>query len=201
MPTQDWTVNQGIGLANMRPELRNGVCSSLAYDWIRVSSTGMDYTPNLYGGLPQHVMSMQRAGKAFIEVGKTWQDKHTQIALRDGFTSVTWTGWTPSAPTDLMQFTLWDFVQAQIDLSHSDFVFLSLSGAGGGHAVAFKVNAAPYLFFDANSGQYSDANRDTLGAWANQYIVQRYPDLLASGFTGGFRGAAKAEYARPHKMG
>jgi hypothetical protein len=196
MPTQDWTVNQGPLLMSMRPEVRRGVCAAMSYDWIRVVSSGMDYSPNLYGGISQHVLSMQRGGDAYISSGKSWTDQFSTTGLRDGFAAVTWQQYANN-PGDLLQFSYSERVQVQIDVYKADFVHLSFYGGGGGHAVALKVDAAPFLFFDPNSGQYSDNSWSSLAAALNQYIPQYYPNLLLSGWTGGFRGAAKAAYARP----
>jgi hypothetical protein len=197
MVKEDWRMHQCTSLQNVSKELKGGVCAALSYDWIRVTSTGMDYAPNLYGGIAQHVMSMYRGANAYIECGKPWQNAYSQTAKKDGFISINWMHFQASAPSDLLQFTLWDHANTQVDINQAQYIHFSIQGPGGGHSVAFKLDAAPYLFFDPNFGQFSDDSKVSMGVWINGFLAQNYPTLQASGWSAGLKGQANKAFHRP----
>jgi hypothetical protein len=180
---------------NVGGDLTSGVCLSLCYDWVRRIFAGAPMDSIANNGIPQHVLSMQRAYQEALGNGLTTNNTWLpMLAKGDGLTCTvvesvnTYKGW------DLEERALsaWKAIDQQLNQQPAVISLISHTGHVG-HAIGIYRNQSNFTLFDPNFGAFAFWDNKALCTgfvlilqYNAQYFSMAHKTLVAT-FSGALR--------------
>jgi hypothetical protein len=136
-------------------DLSRGVCLALCYDWVLRLLGGASLSP-MADGIPQNVLSMQRAYKQALANGlSTNQTWLPMLAKQDGLscTSVEWTNQNRGFGEEARVLGAWDAFKKLLG-DQPAILALHAHDNAIAHAIGLWAKDGQWLLFDPNHGQF-----------------------------------------------